>query len=327
MSVSTHVSSFLQSLGEVMKNNRKIVIAVALSAIVAGGRAGYAWYAALPARHYEYWHVPDRQPVPPLFHEAKLLAKSIERQDAIWSAEMRELQSLIDQQQPHEFQLEREIRTTEALRVYVEKLLGLGEAAVQSFLRMQAMAGKLREVLKQAPAKFEEMAALARRYADETPRADMKEDYAMLADIWRAKAQAAAEHQHDVELNLNSDLLAYLRERNLLLERILTMLNHGLDLNDLRGAAQFTKSLQEVIRGHEFLSGALRTWRARMLHESPPSPKPAGEAKEQPKAVSREARSGNEESSPYTVTLTAFSGGMLTAFAAFIGVLVKLSRC
>ena len=78
MSVRTHVSSFLQSLGEVMKNNRKIVIAVALSAIVAGGRAGYAWYTALPARHYEYWHVPDRQPVPPLFHEAKLLAKSID---------------------------------------------------------------------------------------------------------------------------------------------------------------------------------------------------------------------------------------------------------
>ena len=83
----------------------------------------------------------------------------------------------------------REIRTTDALRAYVEKLLGLGEAAVQSFLRTQATASKLREVLKQAPAKFEEMAAFARRYADETPRADMKEDYAMLADIWRAKAR------------------------------------------------------------------------------------------------------------------------------------------
>jgi len=310
-----------------MKNNRKLVIAVALSAIVAGGQAGYAWYAALPARHYEYWYVPDRQPVPPLFHEAKLLTKSIERQDASWRAEMRELQSLIDQQQPHEFQLDREIRTTEALRVYVEKLLGLGEAAVQSFLRTQAMAGKLKEVLKHAPAKFEEMAALARRYADETPRADMKEDYAMLADIWRAKAQAAAEHQHDVELNLNSDLLAYLRERNLLLERILTMLNHGLALDDLRGAAQFTKSLQEVIRGHEFLSGALRVWRARMLHESPPSPKPAGEAKEQPKAVSREAKSGNEESSPQPVPFAAFAGAMLTALAAITGLLAKHNRC
>ena len=325
MSVSKHVSSFLHSVGEVMKNNRKLVIVVVLSAIVAGGRAGYAWYAALPARHYEYWYVPDRQPVPPLFHEAELLTKSIERQDASWSAEMQQLQSLIEQQQPHEFDLFREIRTTDALRAYVEKLLGLGEAAVQSFLRTQATASKLKEVLKHAPAKFEEMAALARRYADETPRADMKEDYAMLADIWRAKAQAAAEHQHDVELNLNSDLLAYLRERNLLLERMLTMLNHGLDLNDLRGAAQFTKSLQEVIRGHEFLSGALRTWRARMLHESPPTPKPAGEAKEQPKAASSEPRSGNEESSPYTVPLTAFAGGMLTAFAAFIGVLAKLN--
>ncbi|MGE5531626.1 MAG: hypothetical protein ACM3VW_05880, partial [Bacteroidota bacterium] len=245
--------------------------------------------------------------------------------DASWSAEMQQLQSLIEQQQPHEFDLFREVRTTDALRAYVEKLLSLGEAAVQSFLRMQGTARKLNEVLKQAPAKYQEMAALARRYADETPRADMKEDYAMLADIWRAKAQAAAEHQHDVELNLNSDLLAYLRERNLLLERILTMLNHGLALDDLRGAAQFTKSLQEVIRGHEFLSGALRVWRARMLHESPPSPKPAGEAKGQPKTASCEPRSGNEESSPYTVPLTAFAGGMLTAFAAFIGVLAKLN--
>ena len=197
---------------------------------------------------------------------------------------------------------------------------------MQSFLRTQATARKLNEVLKQAPAKFEEMAVLARRYADETPRADMKEDYAMLADIWRAKAQAAAEHQHDVELNLNSDLLAYLRERNLLLERILTMLNHGLALDDLRGAAQFTKSLQEVIRGHEFLSGALRHG-ARMLHESPPSPKPAGEAKEQPKAVSREAKSGNEESSPQPVPFPAFVGAMLTALAAITGLLAKLNRC
>ena len=140
MSVRKHVSSFLHSVGEVMKNNRTIVIAVALSAIVAGGRAGYAWYTAQPARHYEYWHVPDRQPVPPLFHEAKLLTKSIERQDATWSAEMQQLQSLIEQQQPHEFDLSREISTTDALRAYVEKLLGLGEASVQSFLRTQATA-------------------------------------------------------------------------------------------------------------------------------------------------------------------------------------------
>ena len=69
---------------------------------------------------------------------------------------MRELQSLIEQQQPHEFDLSREISTTDALRAYVEKLLGLGEVAVQSFLRTQATARKLKEVLKQAPAKFEE---------------------------------------------------------------------------------------------------------------------------------------------------------------------------
>ena len=66
---------------------------------------------------------------------------------------------------------------------------------------------------------------------------------------------------------------------------------------------------------------------ARMLHESPPSPKPAAGAKEQPKAVSREARSGNEESSPQPVPFPAFVGAMLTALAAVTALLAKVNRC
>ena len=102
-----------------MKNNRKLVIAVALSAIVAGG-CGYAWYAcATRAALLSTGTSLIGSLYPPLFHEAKLLAKSIvpPRRDS--GVRRPELQSLIDQQQPHEFQLQREIRTTEALRVYV----------------------------------------------------------------------------------------------------------------------------------------------------------------------------------------------------------------
>ena len=157
MSVRKHVSSFLHSVGEVMKNNRTIVIAVALSAIVAEDAPGMPGTPRNP-RHYEYWHVPDRQPVPPLFHEAKLLTKSIEPQDATWSAEMQQLQSLIEQQQPHEFDLSREISTTDALPPMSRSCLVLGKRPCRASCGHKPRS-KLNEVLKQAPAKFEEMAA------------------------------------------------------------------------------------------------------------------------------------------------------------------------
>ena len=66
-----------------------------------------------------------------------------------------------------------------------------------------------------------------------------------------------------------------LKDQNVFMERLLTMLNHGLVSRDLREFARFRTTLQEIIVKHEFLRGAIRTWRARMLGEpSAPQPEP-----------------------------------------------------
>ena len=49
-------------------------------------------------------------------------------------------------------------------------------------------------------------------------------------------------HQNDVAANLNSDLLDYLKDQNVFMERLLTMLNQGLVSKDLREFARFRTS-------------------------------------------------------------------------------------
>ena len=51
---------------------------------------------------------------------------------------MDELMKLIEGQKPGEFDLSKEIATTDALRAYVAKLLRAGESAVETFVRMKA---------------------------------------------------------------------------------------------------------------------------------------------------------------------------------------------
>lgn len=252
-----------------------------LGFVMTMGVGGYKALDAVlnrPVRHRDFWQVPDRRPVPALLRQAKLVSERVERADTTWSAEMHELQRLISEQNPREFDLQKEIQTNDALIAYMEKLLDLGEQAERSFVRLQADAGQLDAALQQAPAQYMALAAEARRYAAEAVGPGLKKDYANVADIWEAKAKAAAAHRQDVAANLNPELLAYLRERNLLLERILTMLNNGLTLGDLRRFAEFRKALQEVVHGHEFFSELLRTWRARVLGEAPAEP--AGEARD-----------------------------------------------
>lgn len=256
-----------------------------LGFILTVGGAGYKAVDAVvnvPVRHRDFWQVPDRRPIPALFRQAKLVSERVERADTTWSAEMHELQRLISEQNPREFDLQKEIQTNDALIAYMEKLLDLGEQAAQACVRLQADAGQLDAALQQAPAQYLALAAEARRYAAEAVGPGLKKDYANVADIWEAKAKAAAAHRQDVAANLNPELLAFIRERNLLLERLLTMLNNGLTLRDLRGSAEFRKALEEVVHGHEFFSELLRTWRARVLGEVPAEPeaKPAGEARD-----------------------------------------------
>ena len=266
---------FLQGIRAFVVKHRAAIIVLVVSAIVVGVGSAYAWYAQ-PGRHHDYWNVPTRQPLPLAVREAERVATSIARNEATWKAEIDELTRLVEEQKPGEFDLLQELVTTDAFRHYVEKLLRSGEAAVAEFAKMQQTTIKLHELLQEAPTKYREMASLARGFAADARRHDIKEDYATLADIWEAKARAAEAHQHDVDLNLNSDLFEYLQERNIFLERFLTMLNKGLVTDDLREVASFRKTLQELAYKHEFLRSTLRTWRARLLSE-PAVPPPVVE--------------------------------------------------
>ena len=189
---------------------------------------------------------------------------------------MDELTKLIEGQKPGEFHLSNEIATADAFRAYVAHLLRAGESAVETFVRMQGTAHELNQLLKHAPAKYRERAACARRFVDDTSWEDIKQNYQALADIYEAKAKAAEIHQNDVAANLNSDLLDYLKDQNVFMERLLTMLNQGLVSKDLREFARFKDTLQEIIIKHEFLRETLRTWRARVQGE-PTAPQPEPE--------------------------------------------------
>ena len=155
--------------------------------------AGYAWYAVQPARYYEYWHVPDRQPVPPRCSMSRSSStevnraprRDVERRDAgNW-------QSLIEQQQPHEFDLSREISTTDARPRHVEKLLGcLGKRPCRASCGRNATAWKAERGPQASPSQIRRDGGARPPLRGPRPRwADMKEeDYAIvLADIWRAK--------------------------------------------------------------------------------------------------------------------------------------------
>src|SRR5512135_2607902 len=175
-------------------------------AVMAGSNGVYTWYRARPVRHRDYWCVPNREPIPRLYHEASVISEAIAREDATWTAEMKELRALIEQQKPGDFNLANEFETTTKLRAYLEELLARGEKAKQILVELrQGPSPKLNDLLKQAGPKFLEFAAETRRYAAETQRTQVKRDYLAMADVWSAKARAAAAHQHDVERTLNDD--------------------------------------------------------------------------------------------------------------------------
>jgi hypothetical protein len=276
MSMKNRLTDRANVIGEFSSANCIMIILTAVPLLIMGGTTAHDWYDAQPARQRDYWYVPTKQPIPQSLQEAGRLSLEIERYDATWKAEMEEIMKLIEGQKPGEFDLSNEIATTDALRAYVSKLLRAGESAVETFVRMKATTRRVNEILKQAAPKFREMAALEQRFADETRRAEIKQNYHALADIWEAKAKTAENHQDDVAANLNDDLLDYIKEQNVFMERLLTMLNHGLVSRDLREFARFRATLQEIIIKHEFLRGAIRTWRARMLGE-PSAPQPGPE--------------------------------------------------
>ena len=141
---------------------------------------------------------------------------------------------------------------------------------------------------------------------------DIKQNYQALADIYEAKAKAAEMHQNDVAANLNSDLLDYLKDQNMFMERLLTMLNQGLVSKDLREFARFKDILQELISKHEFLRETLRTWRARMQGEpTAPQPEPEPQRSEAgpaapPPQVKRVAWSSSAPAALPTTTGSAY---------------------
>ena len=90
---------------------------------------------------------------------------------------MDEITKLIEGQNPGEFDLSKEIATTDALRAYVAHLLRAGEAAVETFVRMQGTIRELNQLLKQAPAKFRESACLCAASRTTTSWEDIKQNY------------------------------------------------------------------------------------------------------------------------------------------------------
>ena len=96
------------------------------------------------------------------------------------------------------------------------------------------------------------------------------------------------------------------------MERLLTMLNHGLVSKDLREFARFKNILQEIIIKHEFLRETIRTWRARMLGE-PTAPQPEPEPRRSeagpaapPPQVKHVAWSSSAPAAPPTTTDSAY---------------------
>jgi len=276
MSIKTSFTDRASDIAAFVAKHRTVVIVAAVAASLMGGAAAYAWYAAEPGRHHDYWRVPTKQPIPQPLQEAGRLSSEIDRHEATWRAEMDELTKLIEGQKPGEFLLSNEIATADAFRAYVAHLLRAGESAVETFVRMQGTARELNQLLKQAPAIYRQSASCARRFVNDTSWEDIKQNYQAVADIYEAKAKAAENHQNDVAANLNKDLLDYLKDQNVFMERLLTMLNQGLVSKDLREFARFKDTLQELISKHEFLRETLRTWRARMQGE-PAAPQPESE--------------------------------------------------
>jgi len=276
MSIKTSFTDRASDIAAFVAKHRTVVIVAAVAASLMGGAAAYAWYAAEPGRHHDYWRVPTKQPIPQPLQEAGRLSSEIDRHEATWRAEMDELTKLIEGQKPGEFLLSNEIATADAFRAYVAHLLRAGESAVETFVRMQGTARELNQLLKQAPAIYRQSASCARRFVNDTSWEDIKQNYQAVADIYEAKAKAAENHQNDVAANLNKDLLDYLKDQNVFMERLLTMLNQGLVSKDLREFARFKDTLQELISKHDFLRETLRTWRARVQGE-PTAPKPEPE--------------------------------------------------
>ena len=274
------------------------VIRTALTslALATGGGSAYTWYQAQPVRYRDYWNVPERQPIPAPMREAGRYTAAMDEQRAACEAEMAALSALIDKEQPGEFDLAKEIVTADAMKAFVEKLLRLGEATVACLVRMEPPARKFDSLIAAAPAHYRESAAEMRRYVEETAREDIKQNYMMLADICEAKAVAAERHRDDVREYLNSDLLDYMREMNVFLERMLGVLNNGLAPDDLQEAARFRDMLKELVTKHEYLSNTLRIWRARVRGEAPPAAPepPKSEDTSGSKTVACETRSERE---------------------------------
>ena len=161
MSIKTIFTDLASYIAAFVAKHRTIVIAAGVAASLLGGINGYAWYAAEPGRHHDYWHVPTKQPIPQPLQEAGRITFEIDRHEATWTAEMDELTKLIEGQKPGEFDLSKEIATTDAFSAYVAHLLRAGEAAVETFVRMERTTRKVNEILKRAPATFRETAAFS----------------------------------------------------------------------------------------------------------------------------------------------------------------------
>ena len=130
-----------------------------------------------PARHHDYWYVPTKQPVPQSLQEAGRLSSEIDRHKATWKAEMDELTKLIEGQKPGEFDLSKEIATTDAFTCVCGASAPRGGSRRGDLCQNAGHGRELNQLLQAAPAKFRESASCARRFADTTSWEDIKQNY------------------------------------------------------------------------------------------------------------------------------------------------------
>ena len=62
MSIKTSFTDLASDIAAFVAKHRTVVIGAAVAASLVGGAAAYAWYAAEPGRHHDYW--PSRRSSP-----------------------------------------------------------------------------------------------------------------------------------------------------------------------------------------------------------------------------------------------------------------------
>ena len=138
---------------------------------------------------------------------------------------MDELTKLIEGQKPGEFDLSKEIATADAFSAYVAHLLRAGEAAVETFVKMQGTARELNQLLKRPPQNSGRSPPV--RAASRTPprgRTSSRTTRSSPISMRRRPRPLRCIKMMSRPTSTATSLIT-LKNQNMFMERLLTMLN------------------------------------------------------------------------------------------------------